>query len=224
MKGLILRAISFFLLLTVLSCTKQDWSQTETLAVKNSSDFEEGAALGNNTLEVDNAEIFVSAVHIIGERIQSEGTIDVNSLPHKMDLMNADKSVEIDLPIGSYQSLSIAFEFSNDGFLEGEVNKINGNPDPKPILIPLDLKGETVVFDVLKETGQDVLTITENNPELKLTFNLQKTLNDVGVGAFNGLVTASQSQTGVDINTIAGQNFLSKFKKQLLENSSLIAE
>lgn len=224
MERIILQLISVFILSGVISCTKQDWSKTETLIVKNSSDFDEVAVLGNNSLEVFNAEIYVAAVHVVGERIQSGETVEVSSSSHKIDLINADKSAEIDLPIGSYQSLSIIFEFSNDGFLEGEVNKVNGNPNPKQIQIPLDLQGETVMFDVLNETAQNIFTIAEDNPELKLTFNLQETLDHVGVGAWNGLITASQSQTSVDINTIAGQNFLIKFKEQLLENSRLIVE
>lgn len=210
--------------IAVLSCGKKDWSKKIEMPLSCSTNFSEDASLGNNRLEVSEAKFYISSITIHGERLQGEDVEVFRSETMELDLLENSIINAIDIPIGTYEKLSIVFGLSSNSYLNGDVVKINGNPEVKQISLPLDLQNKTLEFDLIEEEEQEVLSISEEGKQLKLRFDLQKTLDAVGVGSWNGLITASQSQTNIDVTTIAGGNFLLNFKEQLLENSSLNVE
>ena len=216
--------LSLIVLFATFSCIKKDWSKKAEVPLSCSTNFEEGAVLGNNRLEVSTAKFYIASVSIYGKRLQGEDVQIFINNEIELDLLQSSITENIDIPIGTYESLTITFELDSNSFIDGEVIKINGNPEVKPISTPLDLQGEHLEFDLIESPGQEVLSISEEGIQLQLGFDLQETLTGVGIGPWNGLIAASQSQTNIDVTTIAGGNFLLNFKEQLLENSSLKVE
>ena len=214
--------IPLSILIVLYACVKEDWSREVNIPFNSSTDFENNAEIGNNRLLVDSSMLTISSIQIQGERLQGDDINKIISSNQILDLVNDIGLKDLRLPIGTYTSLKLKVQLGNNGYLSGVVEKINGNPEPKNLLLPLDYQGEGFELDLLGE--KEVISIEENKQALNLKFSLQETLTGVGVGPFNGLLTASQSQTNIDVTTIAGQNFLINFKEQLLENSSLIIE
>lgn len=210
------------ILIVLYACVKEDWSREVNIPFNSSTDFENNAEIGNNRLLVDSSMLTISSIQIQGERLQGDDINKIISSNQILDLVNDSGLKDLRLPIGTYTSLKLKIQLGNNGYLSGVVEKINGNPQPKVLMLPLDYQGEEIEFSLIKEG--EVLSIEENKQAFSLTFDLQETLNDVGNGPFNGMLAASQSQTNIDVTTIAGGNFLTNFKEQLLENSSLIVE
>ncbi len=224
MKSIKTIFLHLFVFSILISCNKQDWSQKIDIPLSNSTNFEFGAELGNSRLDVNDARFYITSVSISGMRLQGE---DVQFSTAKIIEINLlqDAIVEsIKVPIGTYKELVVNFELGSNTYIDGEVTKINGNPQLKDIYLPLDLQSENLEIELVDQSMQEVLSISEDVNQLELKFDLQGTLNGVGNGAWNGLLNASQSQTSVDLNTIAGGNFLLNFKEQLLENASLKLE
>ncbi len=214
--------IPLSILIVLYACVKEDWSREVNIPFNSSTDFENNAEIGNNRLLVDSSMLTISSIQIQGERLQGDDINKIISSNQILDLVNDSGLKDLRLPIGTYTSLKLKIQLGNNGYLSGVVEKINGNPQPKVLMLPLDYQGEEIEFSLIKEG--EVLSIEENKQAFSLTFDLQETLNDVGNGPFNGMLAASQSQTNIDVTTIAGGNFLTNFKEQLLENSSLIVE
>lgn len=221
MKSIKTIFLNLFVFAIIISCNKQDWSQKIDIPLSASTNFEFGAELGNSRLDVNDAKFYITNVSISGRRLQGEDVQLSTAKIVEIDLLQDAVVESFEIPIGTYKELIINFELASNTYIDGEVTKINGNPQLKDIYLPLDLQSENFEIELVDQSTQEVLSISEAGKQLELKFDLQGTLNGVGNGAWNGLLNASQSQTSVDLNTIAGGNFLLNFKKQLLENASL---
>lgn len=210
------------LVLLAVSCSKKDWSSKDSVPLTLTSDFSDDAELGNNRLTVDSSELYISTIKIEGTRLQAEDVSFTLNYNKNVSLIGLEKLLVADLPIGTYENIKVTLDYSGEGYVNGEINKINGNPDQKDLIMPMVFSETKKTYHLIDSDEGKLISIGEKNHSLELSFHLKQTLNGVGNGAWNGLITASQAQNQVDLLTVAGQNFLINFKEQLIEKSQLI--
>lgn len=210
------------MLLIFGACSKQDWSKKEDVPFRVASNMDKDAELGNNALHVDNASINITSIHIEGSRLQGDD-ISLDFYPNMVvDMKEGSQILSVQLPIGTYDQLEVTVDYSgDDGMINAKIIKTNGNQDDKIMDIPLEYENVKKTYDVLEDSDKELVSIGESALSFSIDFDLQNTLEGVGNGPWNGLITANQAQNNVDLTSIVGQNFLTKFKDQLIDKTQL---
>lgn len=180
--------------------------------------------LENNQMIVDSAMLFVSSISIEGTRLQGDPLSLFLATNKLVDLTLLDQLITAQLPIGTYDQLTMRMTFSAGGSIIGQMSKINGNPNTKNFEFPLDYdEVDSYTYDLVESSNGGLLTIEEGQ-QLIWSVDFQKTMEGIGNNGWNGLLNANQSQNNIDLLTLAGQEFLVKFKNNLLSKARLILE
>lgn len=216
-------------LLSITSCSKEavDWSEESDVEVRFASDFDEGAKKNGRVLDVQSANLLVSAIHVTGKTLQGEEVNVQYGESFNADLINdAPSEALLNLPIGSYEELNFSFQFTqgeNANELIGEVSKENGQPQSKSLNMNVEAP-ESIEVDVLKELSKDLLTIEESGGQLSVSFDLEETMDAVQPSLWNGIWTASEAQNNVDLSTLTGKTFVEEFSLNLFKSVEVTFE
>ncbi|MGM0478592.1 MAG: hypothetical protein ACQERC_05165 [Bacteroidota bacterium] len=216
-------------LLFTASCGKEevDWSKESDVEIQLASNFEDGAKKNGRVLNVQSANLLVSAIRISGKTLQGE-VVDVQyDEPFNADLMNDESSeAMLNIPIGSYEELNFSFQFGqaeNENELIGEISKENGQPQSKSLNMNVEAP-ESIEVDVLKELSKDLLTIEESGGQLSVSFDLEETMDAVQPSLWNGIWTTSEAQNNVDLSTLTGKSFVDEFSLNLFKSVKVTFE
>lgn len=209
-----LKTIISYILFTFLlfSCNKGvDWSEEENITFKSVTNIEEPVAISDEELRITHLNIAISAIEIIGERLQAPTVTIVKDKPLIFNFFNnkADELHNINIPIGTYESLTfkITLDESQSGLIVGELDHDPNPDDNQQLEIPL-LFDKTIEIKVLNEENDSLILVDESLKDFILFFDTQKLFDSVTTSNWNALIQANQGQSEVDLTSLVGVEFL----------------
>ena len=226
-KTIILLCVISITLLSA-SCTKEkvDWSEDAEVQLQFNSNFQDGANKNGRDFTIQSSNLRINAIHITGKTLQGSDVDADQNVSFDANLVdNGTSEGAVKLPIGTYEELSFTFKFSQseNNTLSGEVVKQNGQPQSKSLNMKVETP-ESFEVDVMKELSKDLLTIEKTGDQMVLSFDLSKILNAIQPALWNGIWTANQAQSNVDLSSQTGKSFVKEFSSNLFETVSITFE